>query len=70
MGDGKTGSDWFLCDFVLAQVDLCEVNGQPKNLPQKPQESYATNYLIPREKYVLVQMESKFALDCKWIYFG
>ena len=59
----ETGSNWFLCEFVLAQVDLCEVSGQPKNLPQKPPESYATNYLKPRGKYVLVQMESKFTED-------
>ena len=35
------------------------MSGRPKNLPQQPPESYATNYLKPREKYVLIQMESK-----------
>ena len=40
-------------------MDLCEVTGHPKYLQHQPQESYATNFLKPREKYVLIQMESK-----------
>lgn len=45
--------------FSPAEVDLCEVTGHPKYLQHQPQESYATNFLKPREKYVLIQMESK-----------
>ena len=61
----------FSLDFILAQVDLCEVSGRPKSLPQQPQESYATNYLKPREKYVLIQMESKSEfVHFKWEFFG
>ena len=45
--------------FSSAEVDLCEVTGHPKYLQHQPQESYATNFLKPREKYVLIQMESK-----------
>ena len=48
--------------MFVAQVDLCEVSGHPKYLPHQPQESYATNYLKPRGKYVLIQIESKSLL--------
>ncbi|XP_022788681.1 uncharacterized protein CXorf65 homolog isoform X1 [Stylophora pistillata] len=44
---------------VQAEVDLCEVAGYPKYLQHQPQESYATNFLKPREKYVLIQMEKE-----------
>ncbi|XP_058961367.1 uncharacterized protein CXorf65-like [Pocillopora verrucosa] len=47
-----------LCKCEMqAEVDLCEVTGHPKYLQHQPQESYATNFLKPRGKYVLIQME-------------
>ena len=45
-------------------IDLADENGgQLKNLSEKPQDQYASEYLANRTSFILIKVTRKFALN-------